>query len=122
MKDSTMVKMANIETFVITGEIRTQKALYNQKLSSFNISSATCYPRIFFVYSARKKQPPSKPEIVRRLAKRSFIFHLIFICKICGNKNYLITLRLIKYLLVIDINISSLILFQFCIFSIKITN
>jgi len=51
LKDSTTREKADIETFVITERNRTQTALYNQKLSSFNISSATCYSHFMFVDS-----------------------------------------------------------------------
>ena len=51
-KYSTNVEKVYIETFVITEGNRTQTALYNQKLSSFNISNATCCPHIML------HQPP----------------------------------------------------------------
>ena len=37
-----------MDTFVITEYNMAQTALYNQKMSSFHISSATCYPHILF--------------------------------------------------------------------------
>jgi hypothetical protein len=39
IKNSNNGEKVDIETFVITEDNRTQGALYNQKLSSFNISS-----------------------------------------------------------------------------------
>ena len=48
IKDNTVVEKAGNDTFVITQYNMTQTALYNQKLSSFNIISATCYPHIMF--------------------------------------------------------------------------
>ena len=50
-KCTTNWKISNIETSVITKRNITQTALYNQKLSSFNIGSAPCYPHITFVKS-----------------------------------------------------------------------
>ena len=47
-KDSPIVEKAYVETFVITQYNRPQTALYNEKLSSFNFNSSTCYPHIIF--------------------------------------------------------------------------
>ena len=48
IKDRTIVVKGDIETFVITEDNRAQTALCNQNLSSFNISSATCYSLMTF--------------------------------------------------------------------------
>jgi hypothetical protein len=53
VKDSNTVEKADVETFEITEGNRIQTALYNQKLSILNISSATGYPHIFFVGSIK---------------------------------------------------------------------
>ena len=47
-KDSSIEQKAGIYTFVNTECNKTQRAHYNQEISSFNISSATCYPHIIF--------------------------------------------------------------------------
>jgi hypothetical protein len=57
------VKKANIETFVITKSNRAHRAPFNQKLSSFNISSATGYPHVLFVGSVT----PIHPQLIQKL-------------------------------------------------------
>jgi len=65
------VKKANIETFVITESNRAHRVPYNQKLSSFNISSVTGYPHVLFVGSVTPIHSPSNTETVYRLTTTS---------------------------------------------------
>jgi len=89
-------KKTDVETFVITEGNGIQAALNNQNLSSFNISSATCYRHIIFVGFISTWQSQISPENVRRLVAPSIIFRLIFTHVISGYNAELLALQLIQ--------------------------